>query len=228
MIYYEASRHIAFFGIKFFQDVAKEMRVGIGTLIDFFKDSMIVRFFQKIGWSFKELYRMLKAGYQALKDLQAAFVEYAKETGIGKWTMKNLDAPALKKIDVWLKSHPKTRHIAGYALAGIFLYMWFEASYVGINPAFDFDSSEIFDALGGNYSLYDLFSGTSGVAWLLAFLTGTFIGISFPWPGAVGVHFVASVIWTLSKKLNKKLKKIRKDIEDDEVESVLESVVPTS
>lgn len=221
-VYRDASRHIALFGLGFFKDVAREMGIGLGALVDFFKDSMVVRFFQKVGWSFKKLYDLLKTGYESLKKLQKAFLEYAKETGVGKWTMKNLDAPSLRNIDAWLSKHPLTRQISGYALAGIFVYMWFQASYVGINPAFDFDSSEIFDALGGNYSLTDLFTGASGIAWLTAFLAGVFIGISFPWPGAVGIHFAASIIFTLAKRLRKKIKQSVEseegELDEDEID----------
>ena len=219
--YKDASKHIRAFGLSFFREVSKELGVGIGALVDFFKDSQVVRFFQKIGWSFKKLLDYLKTGYETLKKLQTEFLKFAKETGIGHWTMRNLDAPMLAKIDEWMKGHSQLRHITGFALAGMFLYMWFITPYTG-NLGFDFDMSEVFDALSGNYSLVDLFSGASGATWLLLFLTGTFVGISFPWPGALSVHFVVSAIWTLSKKLNKRLKQMREKPEDDE--SILDLV----
>jgi hypothetical protein len=210
--------------LKFVYDLAKGTGLALADLVNLFKDSRVVRFFSKIKWSMEKMFGLLKEGYKKMKGLQEALMEYARNSAGGKWVAKQLDSETLREIDLWLERHPKTRVLAGAGMAGLLVYIWWNMSYVG-NPVFDFDLSDVLDALTGSFSLSNLFSGAKGVTLLLLFLTGS-VGIGFGWPGAKSIHFAISVIVTLAKKLGKKMMKTKEPAEQQAEDLGLEDAIP--
>ena len=194
-------------GVKpsFFKDIATEAKLKLTDIIMLFKDSRVVKVFKAFGWSFTNLYKSLQRGFKALKDVQVSLMEYAKQSGIGKWTARQLDSERLKDIDNWLKNHPKTKRITGAVVAGILVYIWWNMTFVG-NPAFDFNMTDMLGALGGSFSLEKIFSGSQGAALLLLFFTGS-VGLTFPWPGPNRIKFAIAVLGTLATKLGKRMRK---------------------
>jgi hypothetical protein len=205
----EARDAVAFVKSKFFIDVAKATKSSLASIIKLFKDPRVVKFFKGIKWSFENLYKLLKKGYKAYKQLQKLIGEFLAETKVGKWTTENL-----KKLDAWLEKHPKTRALAGVAVGALLIYFWFNQSFIG-DPAFDFDMNYILDALSGKFSLANLFGGSSGMMLLLAIAIGMSTGASFPWPSPASVKFAGAIIGTLAVKLGKRLKKTRENPEDE-------------
>ena len=198
-IYRDAKVQLAFIGEDFFKEVAGAIGASLSDVVEFFKDSRVLRFFSKIGWSFKKLYDILKRGYRAYKDLIDAVSEYVAKTKVGKWTTEEL-----KKLDEWLKKHPKTRRLAGAGLAALVVYLWFYMSFTG-DFSWDFDMTDVFGSLDGSVGWTDVFGGAQGMKFLLALATGVTLNLSFPWPGPTTVHFVGSVILSLGKWLKKKI-----------------------
>jgi len=187
----EARDAIALMKPKFLLDLANATGKSLTSVILLLKDSKVVRFFKSIRWNFKNLFKMLKNGHRAMKELSKALREYAAQSGIGRWTAKQLDSQRLRDIDAWLSNHPKTRRITGVAVGAMLVYIWFNMSFVG-SPGFDFDMSTMLGAIAGNFSLENIFSGPGGAAMLVAFLIGAVTGITFPWPGPATVKFIAS------------------------------------
>lgn len=208
----EAKQAVAVVKPKFFMELAKASGKSLASLIQLFKDSRVVRFFKKIGWSFKKLHEKLKAGYNNLKELQRAFSDYVKESKVGKWTARQLTSERLKNIDEWMKRNPKIKRLTGVAVGAILIYIWFNMTFVG-NPLYDFDLSDMVAALGGSFSLEALFSGPKGATLLLLFLTGAFAGLTFPWPGAAGAKFIVAITSTLAKRLRKALTPAKQPLE---------------
>jgi hypothetical protein len=198
-IFRQARLQLAFVGEQFFKDVAEAVGTDLASIVEFFKDSRVLRFFNKIGWSFKKFYEMLKRGYQAYKDLINAISEYLAKTKIGKWTTNEL-----KKLDEWLKKNPKTRRLAGAGLAALVVYLWFYTAFTG-DLDWDFDMTDIFGALAGNVGWSDVFGGAEGTKLLLALVSGAAFGLSFPFPGPTTVHFIGAVLVSLARWLKKKL-----------------------
>lgn len=163
--------------MEFIKDVVNTTGAKLIDLVKLFKDSRVVKFFGKVGWSFKAIFALLKDGLKAYQTLQKAIGEYVANTRVGRWTTEEL-----KKLDEWLKSHPRTKKLAGVAVGALLIYFWFNQSFIG-DPAFDFDMSYILDALAGKFDLASLFGGPSGMALLLAIAIGFATGASFPWPG---------------------------------------------
>jgi hypothetical protein len=190
---------------RFLKDLAANAKLKLVDLIMLFKDSRVIKVFKAIGFSLSNLYKLFRTGYRAMKDIQSAIGEYAKQSGIGRWTAKQLDSERLKNIDEWLKNHPKTKRITGAVVAGILVYIWWNMTFLG-NPAFDFNMSDMLAALGGSFSLAKIFSGTQGATLLLLFLTGS-LGLTFPWPGPNKVKFAVAVIGTLATKMGKRMRK---------------------
>jgi succinate dehydrogenase hydrophobic anchor subunit len=170
-------------------------------VIELMKDSMVVRFFSKIGWSFKKLYDLLKRGYHAYRDLRKVMAEYLASTKVGRWTTDEL-----KKLDEFFSQHPTVRRITGIALAGLLVFLWFHEAFIG-DPDYDFDVSDIFSALAGSYSFSKIFGGPDGAMLLTSLLIGT--AVSFPWPGPGTAYFIGSIVTTLAKKLRLRFRKER-------------------
>lgn len=198
-IYREARTQLAFVGDSFFKEVADALGVGLSSVVEFFKDSRVLRFFSKIGWSFKKFYDLLKRGYKAYRDLLDAVSEYIAHTKVGKWTTEEL-----KKLDEFLRKHPKTKRLAGAGLAALVVYLWFHMSFTG-DFSWDFDMTDVFGALDGSIGFSDVFGGAQGMKFLLALATGTLLSLSFPWPGPTTVHFIGSVVISLAKWFKKKV-----------------------
>lgn len=190
---------IAFAPSAFFSELAESTGLELQSIVSLFRDSSIVRFFSKIGWSFKKLYELLKMGAHAYRNLLDAISDYVSSTSVGKWTEGEL-----KKLDAYLESHPKTRRIAGLGVAALLVYLWFLMADTG-DADWDFDFSDVLAALGGNYALSELFAGPEGAKMLLAIAAGTILRASFPWPGPESVRFVGAIIYTLAGKFRKKL-----------------------
>lgn len=195
--YAEARVMVAGVTIDFIQEVAEAIGASIGSVMELLKDSKVVRFFSKIGWSFRKLWDILKKGYHAYVELRRVIAEYLANTRVGRWTTEEL-----KKLDEFLKKHPVASRISGPIVGAILVYIWFNEAYTG-DPVYDFDTSEIINALSGRFSLADIFGGSNGAVTLMGLVVGG--AISFPWPGPTTVHFISAIIMTLAKKLHVRL-----------------------
>ena len=198
-IYRDAKTQLAFVGDSFFKEVADALGTGLSSVVEFFKDSRVLKFFSKIGWSFKKFYDLLNRGYKAYIDLLDAVSEYIAQTKVGKWTTEELE-----KLDEFLKKHPKTKRLAGVGLAALVAFLWFHTAFTG-DLGWDFDMTDIFGALSGSVGWASVFGGAEGMKFLLALATGSIVGLSFPFPGPTTVHFIGAVMLSLAKWLKKKI-----------------------
>lgn len=163
-------------------------------------DKLVFKFFAKIKFSMTYLFGLVKKGFKAYKQVIKAIGEYVAKTKVGKWTEEKL-----KDLDAFLAKHPKTKRIAGIAVAGILIYIWLNMTFTG-NADYDFDMTDMIMALGGGFTLSKLFAGPEGMALLTLFATGM-LGLSFPWPGPQHIQFVTAVLYGTAKLVGKKLSK---------------------
>jgi hypothetical protein len=126
---------------------------------------------------------------------------YVASTKVAKWTETEL-----QKLDEWLKHNTKVKAIAGVGVAALLAYIWFNCAFSG-HTSVDFDMSDMLSALVGKFALHQLFAGPNGVRMLLLFVGGA-LGLTFPWPGAQSVQFIASMFLTLYKAAKHKLKTV--------------------
>ena len=184
----------------FIKELASIAAFKMVDMVKLFLDKTVFKFFAKIKFSMTWLFKLVKKGFKAYKDVIKAIGEYLANTKVGKWTEEKL-----KDLDAFLAKHPKTKRIAGMAVAGILIYIWLNMTFTG-NADYDFDMGDMILALGGGFSLSAIFAGPEGMALLTLFATGV-IGLSFPWPGPQHMQFVGAVLYGSAKLVGKKLRK---------------------
>jgi len=187
--------------IKFIKEFAIETGFKIKDLLVLFMEKSVFKLFQMIGWSFKSLFEMIKKGFTVYKDMQLAIADFIGKTKAVEWTKDKLI-----ELDKFLKSHPKTKRIAGIAVAGLLVYIFLTMTFTG-DFVDDFSIESVFLSLQGNYSLSEFFGTPQGIRVLLLLATGAITGLTFPWPGNNIIKFGIAILVTLAKFFRKKLSK---------------------
>ena len=185
---------------NFIKDLASNVSISIKDIAKIFMNKVVFNFFSKIKWSVEYIFDLAKKGMGVYRDILSAISEYVSKTKVGKWTDDKL-----KDLDNWLKTHSKTKRIAGVAVAGLLIYIWFNMAFTG-DFKYDFSLTDAVAALSGSFSLSQLFAGTDGTKLLLLFATGV-IGLSFPWPGPTSVRFLLSMVRSIADWVGVRLKK---------------------
>lgn len=197
--------------IVFIKDLAKQTGKNIVELFKLFIIKPVFEFFQKIGWSLKKLFEIVKTGWKNYVKIYDIIGEWIAKQKITKWTHDNL-----AKFDAFLQEHPVLKKMAGIMVAGILIYIWLTMSFIG-DPIQDFDLTTALKALGGHYSLHDLFASPAGTKMLTLFLSGAAVGLSFPWPGSSLIKFAVAIIMSLIRMYKKSIDKT----DDSEVAGVV-------
>ena len=185
---------------SFLVELKDIVKVKIMDLAKLFLNKVVFKFFAKIKFSMKYLFDLVKKGFRAYKEVIKAIGDYLSKTKVGRWTEDKL-----KDLDAFLAKHPKTKRIAGMAVAGILIYIWLNMTFTG-NADYDFDMGDMILALGGGFTLSTLFAGPEGMALLTLFVTGV-IGLSFPWPGPQHFQFIGAILYGSAKLVGQKLRK---------------------
>ena len=156
-------------------------------------------------FSVDKVFENSKKGYKAVANV-IKYVPKKIAQKINNTVAGKKKDEALKKVDDWLKKHPKTKRAVMLGAAGAVTYMWTQMTFIG-EPEYDFDLSGVAGAAAGTATLSDLFGGTGGTKFLGLFVAGKAAGLSFPWPGkniskfAVGITYGA---YKLKKHNDKK------------------------
>lgn len=185
---------------SFLVELKDIVKVKIMDLAKLFLNKVVFKFFAKIKFSMSYLFKLVKKGFKAYKEVIKAIGDYISKTKVGRWTEDKL-----KDLDAFLAKHPKTKRIAGMAVAGILIYIWLNMTFTG-NADYDFDMGDMILALGGGFTLSTLFAGPEGMALLTLFATGV-IGLSFPWPGPQHFQFIGAILYGSAKLVGQKLRK---------------------
>jgi hypothetical protein len=184
----------------FVKDLASSISVNIKDLAKLFMNRSVFNFFSKIKWSFEFVFDLAKKGLKIYREVLDAIGEYVAKTKVGKWTEDTLN-----DLDNFLKTHPKIKRIAGIGVAALLIYIWFNMTFTG-DFEYDFNLADVLAALGGKFSLSQIFAGKDGMKLLLLFATGV-IGLSFPWPGPTSVKFLTAVVKSIAQWAKIKLVK---------------------
>ena len=187
--------------INFFTEFANLLGRNINDLVIFFKNTKVFQFFKLIKFSLEDFFSIVKKGFQAYRTLQLEISKYVHSTKVGQWTQKELT-----KLDEFLQKNPTIKKLGGVAVGGILIYIWMNMSFTG-DWKYDFDFSDILNALVGKFTLTELFSGPEGTRMLLLLVTGV-IGLTFPWPGALTTKFAIAIVHGLSKIIKQNLIKV--------------------
>jgi hypothetical protein len=188
---------------NFVKELASNISVSIKDMAKLFMNRTVFNFFSKIKWSFEYIFDLAKKGLRIYREVLDAIGEYVAKTKVGRWT-----DDTLKDLDNFLKNHPKIKRIAGIGVAALLVYIWLNMTFTG-DFEYDFNLVDVLAALGGKFSLSQIFAGKDGMKLLLLFATGV-IGLSFPWPGPTSVKFLTAVIQSVAKWAKTKLTKENK------------------
>jgi hypothetical protein len=188
---------------NFVKELASNISVSIKDMAKLFMNRTVFNFFSKIKWSFEYIFDLAKKGLRIYREVLDAIGEYVAKTKVGRWT-----DDTLKDLDNFLKNHPKIKRIAGIGVAALLVYIWFNMTFTG-DFEYDFNLVDVLAALGGKFSLSQIFAGKDGMKLLLLFATGV-IGLSFPWPGPTSVKFLTAVVQSVAKWAKTKLTKENK------------------
>jgi len=175
----------------FVKDLASNISINIKDLAKLFMNRSVFNFFSKIKWSFEFVFDLAKKGLKIYREVLDAIGEYVAKTKVGKWTEDTLN-----DLDNFLKTHPKIKRIAGIGVAALLIYIWFNMTFTG-DFEYDFNLVDVLAALGGKFSLSQIFAGKDGMKLLLLFATGV-IGLTFPWPGPTSVKFITAVVQSIA------------------------------
>lgn len=199
-------------GVKtqFFIDIAKAVGTSLTSVVRLFEDRGVVKFFRKIGWSLERFWKMLREGWNGARKFAGVVFDYVREEGVVRWTRDEI-----YKFDKWLSKpeNRRTKLLIGSLLGVILLYLWWKEADTG-DLAFDWDISEVAEAVTGNYNVSSFLMGPDGMQ-LMSLIAAGVSGLSFPWPGATAVHFVGSVITTLYKVVGQYMEKAKEEQEEE-------------
>lgn len=190
--------------IDFIKEISNKVsQYSMTDLLVIFKDSRVFDFFKAIKFSFEYLFKLIKTGFKAYKNLEKAVTQFISDNRIIRWTKDKLEI-----LDNFLQEHSLLKKISGVAVAGILIFIWLNMSY-SPDLEYSMDWSDIIGALVGNYSIADLFASEAGIKMLLLLATGVLLGLSFPWPGPQSIHMIGGIIYGLYKTLKIKGIKIQ-------------------
>jgi len=177
---------------KDFEQIASDFKISIMDILKAFKDRSFFNLMKSLGYNFALLLKAINTltGY-VQKGLFAAFEDIAKTKMFEKFKA------GVITIDEIINRHPIIKKVSGVAVAGLLFYMWLNMTFIG-HLDYDFDFSNIMDALRGNYSLVDLFASPSGLMLMTLFATGSMISVA--WLGQTVYNLTLAIFYTLFKK----------------------------
>jgi len=191
--------------IDFIKEVAKVAGNNLKELLEMFKDSRFFKIFQVIGFSIKKIINLFKLGIKTYNNIQNILAEKIASLGGVKYIKKNLHA-----LDDFFDSHPVLKKLGGVAVAGLLLYVWLNMSFTP-DLEYSMDFKDIISALGGSFSLGDLFASPSGITMLIYLASGMLLGLSAPWPGKQSTQIIGGLIFSAYRLIqsNGGLKKLK-------------------
>jgi hypothetical protein len=186
--------------------IASEFRMGLPDLVSSFKQRDVFGVLRSFGFNIRLMFRALVSFTTAVRSgLLEVFRELYKTRAIQK-----LRAGVIK-IDELLDKYPILKKVTGIVIAGLLLYIWLNMTFIG-DLDYDFNFSDITAALGGTFSLANLFISPEGLMLLSLFGTGAAFGLSIPWLGKTVYNLVLALVYTAYYKYKGNDRKYRETI----------------
>ena len=91
---------------SFLVELKDIVKVKIMDLAKLFLNKVVFKFFAKIKFSMSYLFKLVKKGFKAYKEVIKAIGDYLSKTKVGRWTEDKL-----KDLDAFLAKHPKTKRM---------------------------------------------------------------------------------------------------------------------
>lgn len=172
------------------QKLARDFRLNLTDIINAFKQKDVFKILKAFGFNFLLIFRAMNEFTKAIRGgLLAIFREIFK-LGI----FKKIRSGAMK-VDEFLDKYPKLKKVSGFLIAGILLYIWLNMTFIG-DLDYDFNFSDLTNALAGTFSITDLFVSPEGLMLMTLFGTGMAFGLSIPWLGKSAYNLTLAIVYT--------------------------------
>lgn len=186
-------------GWEFIKNLAKIVGFGLIDIAKIFLNKVVFNIFKFIGFSFTKLFSLMKDAYKTFTNFRDSLAKY-----LSKFPLVTKATELAGWLDGFLSNYPFLKKLAGVGIAGLLLYIWFNAiSFTG-DPEFDFNLQDLYNALIGKAGFVDIFGGENGIKMLTFIITNKQFGLSFAWPGSSSVQFIAAILYTLFRAIGKK------------------------
>jgi hypothetical protein len=184
--------------IPFIKELSEEFKIGVKDLIEAFKNKELFKLLRAIKFN---LGTLVKAVTSAGKMINASLRTVFKQIEQHEWIQKL--KKGVIKVDDLINQYPIFKKITGPVLAGLLLLMWIKMSFIG-DFEYDFDMTDIVNAIKGNYSIYDLLTTAEGLQNLTLFILGAATGLSFVWlVSHAGLNILMGLLYTQYKHTGK-------------------------
>jgi len=178
---------------EFLQKIAEDFKVGIGKVVEAFRQRSVFEFLKAIRFNFRSLIKAFSELTGLIKKGLFGIFETISKTGV----VERLRSGAMK-IDQFLDEYPLIKRVGGLVIAGILIYMWLNMTFIG-DFDFDFNLGDVTAALVGKFAIADLFLGPSGLVLITLFVTGPYISV--PWLGSSIYNMCIALFYTGYVKL---------------------------
>ena len=173
-----------------FTKIAKEVGASLNDIILAFRSKDMFMLLKAVKFNFLKLYNAAKAFAALYKSGLAKIFKMMEDEG---WFDKLRSGAA--SVDELLNKYPLLRKLAGPAIAGILLYIWWHMAFIG-HPDYDLDCSTIISALMGSYNIHDLFTSPDGLQMLSLLAVGQIPGVGVSYWVATETLFLISLCYT--------------------------------
>ncbi len=185
---------------EFIKEVGKVLGENTKEFIKALGDSRVYSILKHFGFSIAKIFEKIKEGYNYFVEFRESIFKYFVNINPLNTT------EFLKKIDDFIAKYPKTKYVAGAGLAYLLYYIWVNLiSFTG-DPEFDFNVSDIYNALLGKVGFADIFGGTNGAKMITFILVNKISGLSFPWGSWFNPTFYYAIAYTILKAVGSKVK----------------------
>jgi hypothetical protein len=183
------------------EKVGRDFKIGIPDLVDAIKQRDVFMLFKAFGFNIRLMFRAVG---EFTKAVRGGLLEIFRAMHRQKIFAK-LRSGAIK-IDEVIQKYPKLAKVTGIVVAGLLLFMWVNMTFIG-DLDYDFNFSDLVDALRGNFSIADLFLSPEGLMLITLFGTGVVFGLSVPWLGKSLYNLILAIVYTGYARIKGKEKK---------------------
>lgn len=187
---------------EFAKDLAKNMKVKLSSIITLLKNSEVFRFFQEFKFDWKRIvdaFNKASKAYSKIVNFLPDLATDLAQLGLGEIGKTQLGSKAKETsivVNNWIKKHKTVLMVSGAVLAILLIVIWFNMSYIG-DPDYDFDFSDVLNALLGKMTLIDFLSSREGIKSIVLLATGV-LGLNpFKYFGT-GVDIAISLTRTIA------------------------------
>jgi hypothetical protein len=184
------------------EKIARDFKLGLPDIIEAIKNKDVFGVLKAFGFNIRLMFR---AVLEFTKAVRGGLLEVFRAMHRQK-IFQQLQRGTMK-VDEVIQRYPKLAKVTGIVVAGLLLFIWLNMTFIG-DLDYDFNFSDITDALRGTFSLAELFTSPEGLMLMTLFGTGAVFGLSVPWLGKTMYNLILAIVYTGYAKIKGSEKKV--------------------